>query len=120
MATALRNTRFVKSAGPALQENHASRHHAPNLPSGKVSKGPVNARSTAARKLLRNLASAAGGQNAQLRGHWAEYLQRLRAIPRQLDAGPSDAAVEVVHATFTEALRAFTQVLTRDGGGSAH
>ena len=64
-------TRFVKSAGPDLQQDQAPRHHAPNVPGGEVSKDVVGARSAAACKPLMELTFLAGGQNTQLRGHWA-------------------------------------------------
>ena len=84
MATALQNTRIVKSAGPALQQNQALRHHVPNVPDGEVSKDMMGARSAAEYKLLIDLASAARGHSAHLRGHWAcvlvsDSLANLRA-----------------------------------------
>ena len=65
----IQNMRFGKSAGPNVQRSQAPRHHAPNVPSGEVSKDLVDARNAAAHKLLTNLASAADGHFAQLRGH---------------------------------------------------
>ena len=42
-----------------------------------MSKDMVGARSAAAYKLLMDIASAADGQNAQLRGHWAYQLRQV-------------------------------------------
>jgi len=44
MAATLRNTRFVQSAGPNLQENGALRHYPQDLPSGEMPKGTMSAR----------------------------------------------------------------------------
>ena len=55
LATALQNTRFVRGAGPNLQQNQAPRHHTPDMPGGEVSKDTVSARSAAAYKLLIHL-----------------------------------------------------------------
>ena len=71
----LRNTRFVKDAGPDLQQDQALRHHAPNVPGGEVSKDMMGARSAAEYKLLIDLSSVADGQSTQLRGHWAMLLR---------------------------------------------
>ena len=65
------NTRFVKSAGPDLQQDQALRHHAPDVLGGEVSKDMMGAQSAAEYKLLIDLASGADGHFAQLRGHWA-------------------------------------------------
>ena len=74
---ALQNTQFVKSAHHRLQQNQATRYHAPSVPDGEMSKDLVDARNAAAYKLMIELASAADGQNAHLRGHWAFMLHRL-------------------------------------------
>jgi len=67
----LRNTHFVKIAGPNLQEKQALRHHPSNVLSGKMSTGVVSAQSAAACKALKELAFVANGHSAHLRGHWA-------------------------------------------------
>ncbi len=36
LATALQNTRSVKSAGPDPQQNRGFRHHSPTMPNGEV------------------------------------------------------------------------------------
>jgi hypothetical protein len=71
VATAVRNTRFVKSAGPDRQESLASRHHPTGMPSGEVSEGVPDTQSAAAWNSLTKLAFAALGHFAHLRGHWA-------------------------------------------------
>ena len=49
-----------------------------------MSKDMVGARSAAASKLLMRLTSAAGGQNARLRGYWAYY--EALGLPFDADA----------------------------------
>ena len=56
------------------------RHHAPNMPSGEMSKDMVGARSAAGYKMLIDLASATDGRNAQLRGHWASLALYANAV----------------------------------------
>ncbi len=101
VATALQNTRFVKSADPDLQQYQAPRHHAPNMPSGEVSKDMVDARSEAARKLLTSLASAANGQNPQLRGHWAMFGVTTPCVNQLVAALHGEYDCLVFHATGT-------------------
>src|SRR3954454_17345297 len=46
LATALRNTQFVKSAAPDPQHNQALRPFFPRAPDGEVSRDPIDVRST--------------------------------------------------------------------------
>jgi len=77
LAMALQNTRSVKSAGLDPQQNRGFLHPSLTMPNSEMSKDTKDAWNIAACKLLTGLAFIAGGQIAQLRGHWA-------ILPRQL------------------------------------